>query len=708
MSQKISFTAACGLLLSLFTTLPGQTVRPDFPARPGGQQENRPQDKKLLQDDDIVRINTNLVQVDATVLDDQKQPVRNLTMEDFAVLENGKPQTLTNFSLVEVGTPATATVAPPNTAAKNIPAPPVRLTASQVNRTIAVVIDDLCMSQASLVATKDSLRQFLAKEVQTGDLIAFFRTRASGQTVGGMFTADKRTLERQIAQLRWYPESLEFCGDPGPARNEGEPRIAQDTRFRREERTRDNLTVSKLSMVRYIIAGLDRLPGRKSVLLVSDGLAATSDTFFALRRTVESANRASVVLNTISALGLQGGGFDAQDDVAIDDIAGLRDQRSALELSRGGSLNYLAEATGGLAVRNRNLFGDIIREALDTQKSYYLLGYRPSDESLKIAGTVRNITVRVKRPGLKVRYRHGYVGIKPATPARARTADTPLVEALTTPLDTNGLSVRLATFFGYDPAKGYFVRSVIHIDSANLGATQETGGNKKLSLDVAAVALGEGGQIADIFLRQHNLRVADPNFNPPVTLPHGLVYTADIPIKKPGGYQLRVAVRDNSSQLIGSANQYIEVPDLKNNQIALSGLILSGAQADGSVALPPYVAVAEALQAVTTPSDSGVRIFAANSIVSYAYVIYNAKLKDGKPQLRTQVRIFRDDQMILETPEETFDANGQNDLARLREERLLRLNPNLRAGNYVMQVIVKDLNDKERATTQWIDFEVVR
>jgi VWFA-related protein len=711
MKYQVKAILASFLAIALLTPLSGQNPTPD---------------------DDVIRITTNLVQVDATVTDKNGRIIRDLAREDFEVFEDGKLQEITNFNFVDVPEGQIAgSGSSGNPKGKGATAPPpTGLTAAQVSNTIAIVIDDLCMSQQALVATREALREFAAKQLPSNALVAFFRTRASGSIdLGGAFTSDPRQINRAISQVRWYP-SL-GCNDDGPFRSDfkltgnggfSDANTKASTQ-RVEDMTRLQVNQGKFGTLRYVIAGLERLPGRKSILLISEGFGASgrntldvldnaSNNREGMKRVVEQANRASIVINTLNANGLFNPDFiSAQDDVIVsartgqDDATLLRESRADLARRQEDSLIYMASETGGLAVRNQNLFGPVIQQALESNKSYYLLGYKPSAESLKKNNTLRNITVRVKRPGLTVRHRRGYVGLKPVKANRPVTEYTALVDALATPLETNGVRLRLACFFGYDAQKGYFVRAVIHINPNDITFA---GDPKSLSLDVAAVTSGDPGQKPETFYRQHKLRAADARQNPAEAMRYGLTYTTDIAVKKPGGYQFRVAVRDNHTQAIGSANQYVEIPDLKKNHLALSGLVMSEARANETPAMPPSAPLEAALQVAAAPSDLSARVFRPGMIAAYGYVIYNARLKDGKPNLRAQLRIYQEGRVVMEAPEESYDPTGQTDPARLREERLLRLGANLTPGDYVLHATVKDLNDNGYTVSQWIDFEIVK
>jgi hypothetical protein len=186
-------------------------------------------------------------------------------------------------------------------------------------------------------------------------------------------------------------------------------------------------------------------------------------------------------------------------------------------------------------------------------------------------------------------------------------------------------------------------------------------------------------------------------------------------VQKPGSYQLRVAVRDAATERVGSASQFIEVPDLKKARLALSGIFMAAADvAPAGVAAPAPSADGAAADAGGSDPlrDATVRRFRRGALVDFRYHIYNAKLDPatGKPRLLTQTRLFRDGQPVFQSPSQPYDfglpAAGA---ARLGAGRRLRLGAQLPPGQYVLQVVVTDelAKGKRRTATQWIDFEIV-
>ena len=293
--------------------------------------------------DEVVRITANLVQVDAVVTDNRGRIITDLRPEELEIREDNRAQKITNFSFVTV---APATVGPEKPGKVDRSAPPVTvvpLSPEQVRRTIALVVDDLGISFESIHFVQKALRKFVDQQMQPGDLVAIIRTSAG---IGALqqFTSDKRLLYAAIDRVRWDARSrrglsgfsaseAQFVGSVVPAdAHAGGPPPQEPTlnsgssQFGKEsavdvsdlhvdddltEFRNATLTVGTLGAVDYVVRGLGELPGRKSVVLITDGLVLFAYDEHAdnvrnhlnikekVRRLTDLANRSSVVIYAI-------------------------------------------------------------------------------------------------------------------------------------------------------------------------------------------------------------------------------------------------------------------------------------------------------------------------------------------------------------------------------------------------------------------------
>jgi VWFA-related protein len=702
----------------------GFAQQPTPTPTPSRTTQERPQQPEA---DDVVRITTNLVQVDAVITDKDGKLVTDLKPEEVEIYENGREQKITNFSFNLSEVPSASRDSKPATVPKNAPpVPPSRVRAEDIRRTIALVVDDLGLSFESTYYVRRALKKFVDEQMQPGDLVAIIRT---GGGVGALqqFTTDKRQLYAAIERVRFYMSGRSGVGafapiqPPTPGDQGAEIDAANEELNQFRE---DVFSVGTLGAVNYVVRGLRDLPGRKSILLISDGFRIYSRddptrnyrTIQRLQRLVDEAGRASVVIYTMNATGLQTLGMTAADDMSGRDMqqmqAALNSRRNAAFETQEG-LDVLARQTGGIAIKNSNDLSRGIRRVLEDQQGYYLIGYRPDQTTFNPRSGRRQfhrLSLKIKRPGkFNVRMRQGFLGITDDEQPKPRTMAQQLLNALMSPFGATGVHLRLTSLFGNDARAGSFMRSLLHIDANDLTFTKEADGLYKTMIDVVAITFGDNGVPIEQLGKTYQMRISESEHKR--LLREGLVYYVTVPIKKPGAYQLRMSLRDSASERVGSASQFIEAPDIKKKRLAVSGIILraqSPVQAGGALAST----AGEGREEGSSQASAAVRQFKPGTIIEYVFLIYNPKLDkaSSRPQVITQVKLFRDGKEIFSGRELPYDSSGQTDLQRLPTGGALQLGNSMQPGDYVLQVIVTDplADKKHRIAAQWMDFQIVK
>jgi hypothetical protein len=352
-------------------------------------------------------------------------------------------------------------------------------------------------------------------------------------------------------------------------------------------------------------------------------------------------------------------------------------------------LSYLAQRTGGLFQANRNDLGASMQRIMQDQQGYYVIGFRPDESTIATDGTRRlhDLKVKLKRPGLKVRSRAGYLGLNYENRAqRPRTRAEQLKAALTSPFTSGDITIQLTSLFG-DELKGggTYLRSLLHLDAKNLEFTKAPDGMRTAELDMVAVAFGDNGQVVNQFNDSQTVYAAtDADYQR--LLDNGLVYILNVPLKKGGSYQMRVAVRDATSERIGSAMQFVQAPELANNRLALSGIVLNGAAAEQDIRSGPAI-----------------RQLRQGTMLNYQFLIYNAQAGGSEP-VQVQMRLLRDGKEVFTGKVVPLDISKEPNPKRVNTGGQIRLGSELTSGNYVLHVAVKK---KSRVASQWIDFEIV-
>ena len=694
-----------------------------------GQQSNTSDKQKPSQPQEeyVVKLGTTLVQIDAVVTDKNGRHVADLRPDEFEILQDGKPQKITNFSYIvsDHAKPA----APPAKVAKNekkdknaieIPVAPAVLKKEDVRRTIAIIVTDgsrAMLSADNLPYVRKAIKRFVDEQMEPGDLVGIFRTRGFSGTLQ-QFTSNKQQLYAAIDKL---------AEGPSAATEGAEGDCAGPTGGKPCDFSQEYFAAGTLPVLEYIVGGMRNLPGRKTVLLISQDLRIDYQNPAMreyINRLVTTANRASAVINTLDPRGLMvllGSGFSAASGpIGVQQAMNPGAMGPGSDISRirmdhfssQGGLSFLAQQTGGIFHHDNNDITAGVRNIIADQDGYYLIGYQPAEGTFEHGGNNAKFhrwTVRVTRPNLRVRTRSGFLGItdEDARP-RLNTRNEQLSNALSSPFSAEDIPIRMTGVFGSDPAIGLEVNVIVHIDPRSLAFTDEEDGSHKATIDIVAITFGDNGRPMDQVVSTQTLVAKGEAYAQ--MLRDGLLATMTLPIKRPGPYQLRVAIRDVDTTKTGSASQFIVVPDINKGRLALSGIVAAGGTETGqqsAAGSPP---------SVTMNSEAGasVRRLRAGMTLNYAYHIYNARVDSptGHPQLKVEIKLYKDDKEVLSSPATPLEVSKESELKRILAGGSIKLGNDLAPGEYILQIIVTDelIKEKNRSnrTSQWTTFEIVK
>ncbi len=675
-------------------------------------QNSKPAPAEESPDMPVLRVSVNLVQLDAVVTDHKGKQVTNLTADDFQVFQDGKQQKITHFSYISTAANTPVPVAPAPKG-KQVPGaapapPPVKLRTDQVRRTFAMVVDDLGLSFESTAQVRKMLNTFVDKQMQPGDLAAVIRTGA-GMGAFQQFTSDKNMLHAAIDQAKFNAFRRTGFGGGG----------GQGNGFRNQY-----FTMGTIAAINFVIAGLKDMPGRKAVVLMSDNLNIFSreglndQILQQMRQLTDAANRASVVIYGIDARGLPTLSMTAEEaprgrkNLTGPGLAKMQQRKHDQYFQSQDGLNYLAHETGGLFIHDTNDLAGGMREILDDQKGYYLIGYTPDDVTFQQLKSkerpYHKLSVKVKGTGLSIRSRSGFFGVPDQN--TKPVYDTPqqqLFAALGSPFGGGGVHLQLTALFANNDKEGSFVQSMLHIDGKDVTFTDEPDGWHKVSVDIIVATFDDRGAVVDSSSKTYNLTLRGDTFK--LAVEHGFTYTLNHPVKKPGPYQLRTAVRDVASNKIGSASQFIEVPDLTKGHLTLSGIVVRAsrppapAPANPPAEAPPISKEEAELEALGNPA---VRMFYPGRKVEYALQVLNAH----EEQLESQLFLFHDGKQVYAGKLQPLKGQKAPDGKSLFAAGQLQLGSKMEPGEYAMQIVVTDnlAQEKFRTVAQSIDFELVK
>jgi len=695
---------AAGLMATVVAQQPASSASPAS----GPSRESR-----------VFSVSVSLVQVDVVVTDSHGRPVTDLRPDDFEVLQDGQRRDVAHVFYVSTlasALPPSATTVEASTPARGQRA---------ARRTLVFVVDDLSLSYSASMSVRANLKTFFDTQMQPDDQVAIVGT-GSGIGAVQQLTSDKRLLLEAVKRIRWNARAVA----PAPF---GATGLHSDDRYRDIDSEDDDmrrvrgslLSTATLATIRFTVEGLADLPGRKTLVLFSGGLgvlAPASDPQVknAVSGLVEQANRASVVVYAVDSSTLKVPGMAAEDasgydpapvDWALPEYPAFGDD----------VLSYLARQTGGLLV---DYPGRGLRRVLADQNGYYLLGFAPEASTFQRHGSgpgYHRIEVRVRRPGLRVRSRAGFYGVPDLEPPPkpALTRGEQLRAAITSPFAPAEMGIRLLSVFRNDPSTGPLVHSLVHIDGSDLTFVKEQDGRSRGAFELLAVIFDGSGVAVDRKAQAFIMRQSQ-NSGLEEVLARGVVYGVDLAVKRPGAYQVRVAVRDAASGRVGSASQLVEAPDLSKGRLALSGIVMRGSVVDpvGEAAtaeaeLPSDAGIGEEGLPISRNIPPGaspsVRRLRAGMALDYAFEVYNAHTEGaGGPRLELGVRLLRNGRELYRGPLRPLILAAQSRWNRVAIQGRINLGRDLEHGEYILEILVSDtLADRRRGTaSQIIDFEI--
>jgi VWFA-related protein len=640
--------------------------------------------------DDVIKITAELVQVDVTVTDKNRKPVAGLKRDDFEVYDNGKLQNLTTFAYEENRSRRIEEDAEASSLPKAI-------TVQELRRAIVFIVDTLHIRPENLFRTRRMLEDFIDKKMEAGDLVLIIPT-AGGSGIFQQFTADQRLLHRAVDRLRPFLSNTETRRTADLPRPQiampGRGGAIQSATIRNPDPLEEFDVRSTLFTLNNVIKSLGKLPGRKIGVFLSEGFRPfKTQTTLDLSDTTWRAQKANVIFYAIDPRGLDANGLTAADDVAAQDLSDTLNEQIEDRFEMESSLSAIAEDTGGKFYRNSNDIRRGIDDLMQINATYYLLGFQP--EEGKWDGRFHKLKVVVRgRPDLTVSTRKGYSARSEKKEENKITNPkvAEVVEAISSPLVRRDIDLQLTPFYSDNAKREPVILTYLHIDASHLNFKQEEG-RYKTDLEVIGFLFDSQGKLADNFKDTIAINFLPKTYEE--TLKRGLLSTRTMHLK-PGVYQMRIFVRELASGLIGTANNYLDIPDLKADRLAISSIFMGGQSLNDNPAAAHTATLSQ-------------RRYQSNSQLDYAFFIYNARSENNTPQLETRLRILKGSQVKFASPFKPVDAlQGSTPPSRIVTGGSIILK-SLAAGDYTLEVTVRDKLEKKpsRAVVrQELDFSI--
>jgi len=690
----------------------------------------------------VVRINTQLVQTDVMVFGKDGKFVTGLRPQDFELHIDGKPRPISFFELVSTGSAneeSQLAAARNSQSDKDINAP---VTANlDRGRVIFFYVDDLHLSPNNLVSARKVLLKYVDEDMRQNDEAGIAST--SGQ-IGFLqqLTDNKTVLHAAIERLKARPYSVGDTERPAMTeyqalaieRNNRDvidffvDEIMKDMpalstiaapgglpRGRAEQHVRDRahtILQQAATIASQSLFGLDSLvrstaalPGRKLIFFLSDGFFLddlNSINREQVRHVTSLAAHNSVVIYSIDTRGLIATLTDASTDIPSDPSARLQSIASRELVESQDAMNALASDTGGRAIFNTNALDAGVNNALNETSNYYLLAWRPESIDGKTERFHHLEVNIVGRPDLTVRVRKGFFDFQRSTvPKREKDSDgtgedsstnkneAKLRAAIIAPFAERGLPVSSSLTWTMTGANKQTMNVALQVSGSAI--TFENDKDKRTGVvQVVGAVYDDQGKAGGGFSERLTVHAPTGETNPTAT--PDIVYNYPLTLP-PGLYQVRVAVRDEKSGSIGSARQWIEIPDLSTHKIALSSLIVSermmGVPAKSGG--PPN-------DFQNTQDRVAVRVdhrFKRNSFLRFLVFIYTQS--NVPPDIAVQIQVVRSDQPVITTSLRSVSTEGIPDVKKLPYAADLSLKQ-LPPGRYLLKLTAMDRNSKSVAS----------
>jgi VWFA-related protein len=670
----------------------------------------------------------NFVEVHAIPTDDKEAFVKGLTAADFELLEDGRPQKIEVFSLVDV--PIERSYVP---AFRTEPVERDTRTATRTfeGRIYVLVLDELQTAFERSNLVKDAARKFIEQYFGANDLGAVVYTSARVEA-GQELTNSRRLLlaaidrfqgvkiptagaEKFAIHIRDVANENALAETAPPVRTTAGLHRARSVKDPLEQQRALNARRS-LEAVRNVSRWLSDVQGRRKALLFfsegidydiyepfnrGDSVSIVQDA----RDAMSAAQRANVNVYGIDPRGLAQFGelttIHAMSDYPQLDYGNFRGFLRELLLAQE-SLISLSQETGGFAVVNSNdVVGGLGRIVLDNSR-YYVLGYH--SDSSRWSRKFLKIDVKVKRAGVSVRARRGFLPPDTRAAERDRELDvasgtSPALKAALSkpvPIGTMPLRVFGAPFKG--TGRNGSVLLALEIDGSAL-KFEERAGRYNEKLEISIVAPDEKAKVQGGDRQQFDLSLMPDTYQRVSRTGVRLLSRLEVP---PGRYQIRVGAHESTGGTLAMVPYDLEVPDYANVPLGLSGVVVTSTQADYYVTPNPDPQLKEVL---ASPPVVSRRFTSAETLTTFVEVYNRSSEQAHTLTLATSVLDGQDGRPVFQTKDSREAQAG----SKLRTDGFTATIPlkDFRPGTYVLRVEASSSGDKAVAFRELL-FEVGR
>lgn len=607
----------------------------------------------------IFRSAVDLILVDVVVRDRSGNVVRNLTANDFQLLEDGKPQQIDSFGFEEVSrTAAPVTTAnmlagvdadttavidgTPRASAAPTPAP-MTSEALAGHRLLILLFDTSSMQPEDVQTAIDSAMTWTTDTMTPADLVAVATIGSSLQILTD-FSSDKGTVQSALASLSGVSGTGTTTVDASTVATDEAAASATSDSATADASAQELDTFNNDVRLRALTAlaqALTPIQQKKAILYFSSGMERSgSDNQVELRKAVNAAVRANVAIYPVDARGLQavvpGGGARSGSRGGVGAFSGQAvTQQFSQVAAQQETLQSLAADTGGRAFTDTNDFGEAFERVVNDISAYYILGFSSTNQSKD--GRFRKISVRLRNGnGMKLEAREGYYADRDFAHTARTDREVILQEQLSAALPATDVPVFMASGWFRLAADRYYVPLSVAVPGASVPRVGD-----KTTLDVAGAIRDERGAPVG--------RIRDTLTLPPTADANAaaaqILYQTGVTLP-PGRFTARVVVRENTNGEMGSFEAVLIVPELKKADVKVSSVVLSTQLQTAPARRTANPLVRDGLELVPNLTH----IVSRDQKLYVYYEVYEPGAADGVPQIGTNLVFYRNGIKVFETP----------------------------------------------------------
>ena len=679
------------------------------------------------QDDEVVRVKSNLVNIDVLVKDKKGKYVADLKAEDFTVFENGVQQKIEFFDAPLIGSTRRTTT--PGGDVRTDPSDP----ASNPRNYVILVLDSQTTDVTNLKQVREGTIKYVREQITDDDVVALLSVTNNLQLLHP-FTQDKAKL---IA-------ALENIGVRSTSKNFEQADLAENIDRLRGELNMVNTTPSsaitspgagssaaRIMIMRTMLAqfiklrtalslqqsrpilaalgaiceGLRTIPGKKTLVLFSQGFVTPAVLDWQVQSTIDIANRANVAIYIIDSAGLRASAPNTTalgTNSPLSGISAAQSQEQRIRavggetvfdtarqegLTREHDILYrISGDTGGRFLKGNNDIGQGLERINQEIHARYTLAYRSTNQNFD--SSFRKVKIDVRRPDTQIISRSGYYAIPPEEIVLLSPADKKLFDNFAALQSNPGMPVSISVSHFRWRDGMYVVPLAIELPPEAV-QVERKGEKRLMQLEVLGILKGTPDKTLSRLGGNFDVSLTAEQYQTIVS--NNIYYRQDL-LLTPGDYTIDLIVRDRQSGKTSARREQVVLPDLSSELSATPLVISRYVEAANPQATEPDVFTIRR----TSIRPSAARQFRATDNLVMFLGVYNAanSADTGKPMVRVTARLMKDGQPATKPFDYVLTEVDNEPVPHLTFAEFIRLT-GMTPGQYTVTIEVKDMVTKK-------------